>query len=126
MCNLIDKVVSLYTYIYIPVETSISEFVKLQNQSMQTLTDSNVKENISANLKRNSSCPPLKLPPGELKDLLLIRRLHETETGDLSLLKIDDPSRRETEVEEILNPKQFYDALATAIAKYGEEEIKTR
>lgn len=49
--KLVDKVLSLYSYIYIPVETSISEFVKLQNQSMQTLTDSNVKTSITNRLK---------------------------------------------------------------------------
>ena len=51
LSKLVDKVLSLYSYIYIPVETSISEFVKLQNQSMQTLTDSNVKTSITNRLK---------------------------------------------------------------------------
>lgn len=51
LSKILDKIIFLYTYIYIPVETSISDFVKLQNKSMQTLTDSNVKDNISAHLK---------------------------------------------------------------------------
>ena len=51
LSKLVDKVLSLYSYIYIPVETSISDFVKLQNQSMQTLTDSNVKTAITTRLK---------------------------------------------------------------------------
>jgi len=51
LSKIVDKILSLYSYIYIPVETSISDFVKLQNQSMQTLTDSNVKTSITNRLK---------------------------------------------------------------------------
>ena len=45
--KVLEKVVSLYTYLYIPVETSISEFLKLETAGMQTLMDKSIKETIA-------------------------------------------------------------------------------
>lgn len=43
----LDKILLQHSYIYIPVETPISSFVRLQNRSMQTLMDRNIKDEIS-------------------------------------------------------------------------------
>lgn len=42
-CNTIK---SLYKYVYIPVETSITEFLKLEDNGMQALMDQNLKNSI--------------------------------------------------------------------------------
>lgn len=48
--KILSKILELHAYIYIPVETSVSDFVKLQNMSMQMLMDKNIKNDISKNL----------------------------------------------------------------------------
>lgn len=45
--NLRDKVLDSFSYLYIPVETSISEFLKLEATGMQTLMNKDIKDNIS-------------------------------------------------------------------------------
>lgn len=48
--KILNKVLELHAYIYIPVETTVSNFVKLQNMSMQMLMDKNIKNDISKKL----------------------------------------------------------------------------
>lgn len=53
-----DKILDHFSYLYIPVETSISEFLKLEATGMQTLMNKDIKNNISQifntkNLTRN-------------------------------------------------------------------------
>lgn len=68
--------------------------------------------------------PNLGMSSGDKNDVLKIRRLHEEDSGDISLVDVDSPTRKETEIEEILNPKQFFDSLEQAIEKYGDAEDK--
>lgn len=103
------NVKKLYEYLYIPM--SSNDF-KYKTTKIFCIIDT------------DPLCPALNLPPGEDNDRLLIRRLHEQDDGSITFLKIDNPIRRDTEVEEILSPKQFYKALATVIDHYGEEEEK--
>ena len=46
----LDKILGQHSYIYIPVETPVSSFVRLQNRSMQTLMDRDIKNAIAAAL----------------------------------------------------------------------------
>lgn len=48
--NMLNSILELHAYIYIPVETTVSSFVKLQNMSMQMLMDKNIKDEISKKL----------------------------------------------------------------------------
>lgn len=41
----------MHAYIYIPIETSVSDFVKLQNMSMQMLMDRQIKDALSKSLQ---------------------------------------------------------------------------
>lgn len=43
----LEKVIALHTYLYIPVETSISDFLKLETTGMQTLMDKSIKGTIT-------------------------------------------------------------------------------
>lgn len=45
--DIINKVVGIYTYLYIPVETTVSDFLKLETAGMQTLVDKDIKAAIS-------------------------------------------------------------------------------
>lgn len=49
--KMLAKILDSHAYIYIPVESSVSNFVKLQNQSMQMLMDRKIKDEISKSLK---------------------------------------------------------------------------
>lgn len=50
--RILSKILEFHAYIYIPVETSVSDFVKLQNMSMQMLMDKNIKNEISKSLNQ--------------------------------------------------------------------------
>lgn len=43
----INKTVSFFSYLYIPVETTISDFLRLERAEMQVLADKNLKNSIS-------------------------------------------------------------------------------
>lgn len=103
------NVKKLYEYLYVPM--SSNEF-KHKTTKIICLIDT------------DALCPPIGMPSGDDNSVLLIRRLQEGDNGETNLMKIEDPTRRETEVEEILDPKKFYDALSAAIGKYGDDEDK--
>lgn len=48
--KLLDKILAWHAYIYIPIEASVSDFVKLQNMSMQMLMDRHIKDDLSKSL----------------------------------------------------------------------------
>jgi predicted ATP-dependent endonuclease of OLD family len=101
------NVKKMYEYLYIPMSTK--EFKKSGNKVV-CLIDTDV------------TCSPISVKSGDDKDALIIRRLHEQEDGVVTLLRIDAPDRKETEIEEILNPKQFYDSLLKVITEKGDVE----
>ncbi len=68
-------------------------------------------------------CPSLGgIGSGTSNKVLMIRRFNEMENGDIALVDIDMPSRKETEIEDVLDPRQFYEALKSAITEYGSVE----
>lgn len=50
--NAIANVIGLYPYLYIPVEATISEFLKLEASGMQILADKDLKNSISESLNQ--------------------------------------------------------------------------
>lgn len=72
----------------------------------------------------DAQCPMLSVDSGKQKDILKIRRWNEQEDGETALVDVNTPSRRETEIEDILNPQQFYNAVKETIDRYGEQEDK--
>lgn len=103
------NVKKLYEYLYIPMTSNDFDY---KTTKILCLIDTDALLSLPS------------VPSGEDKAHLLLRRLHETETGEVTLKKVEDPTRHETEVEEILVPKQFYDALTATIGHYGEEADK--
>lgn len=99
----------LYEYLYVPCRSN--EFSRFTRR-MVCVIDT------------DAQCPTINMNSGNNNDVLKIRRLHQLADGTIDLVDVNSPERRETEVEEILNAKQFYDALAEAINNYGEEEDK--
>lgn len=49
--RLLSRILAMHAYIYIPIETSVSDFVKLQNMSMQMLMDRQIKDALSKSLQ---------------------------------------------------------------------------
>ena len=105
-CGNVKKV---YEYLFIPM--SADGFNKFTHKIL-CLIDTDQKS-ISMNVSS-----------GDDKSPLLIRRLLELSGGNISLVKIDNPDRNPTEIEEVLEPKLFYDSLSEAIDKYGTDEDK--
>lgn len=48
--RLLGRILAMHVYIYIPIETTVSNFVKLQNMSMQMLMDRQIKDALSKSL----------------------------------------------------------------------------
>lgn len=84
----------------------------------------NYTKKIICLIDTDSQCPALGMSSGTTRDVLSIRRLHEKEDGDIILLDIDNPSRKETEIEDVLIPIQFYESLKDAIDSYGDTDDK--
>lgn len=105
-CGNVRKV---YEYLHAPF---ISKDFQFSTKKMVCLIDT------------DALCPTLGIESGGSKDILKIRRLNEQENGEIALVDVDSPTRKETEIEDILNPKQFYYALKTAIDQYGKDEDK--
>lgn len=103
-CGNVRKV---YEYLYAP----------LSSKEFQSYT-----KKIICLIDTDSQCPTLGIHSGTSRDVLSIRRLHEKEDGEIILLDIDNPSRKETEIEDILIPRQFYDSLKEAIEGYGDTD----
>lgn len=103
------NVKKIYEYLYIPMSSKESSKT---NKKVICIIDTDV------------TCSQISVKSGDEKDALLIRRLHETEDGNTTLLRIDSPERRATEIEGILNPKQFYTALSKVISREGGDEDK--
>ena len=99
----------IYEYLFIPC--SSKEFSRFTKR-MVCVIDT------------DAQCPTIGLKCGDNNDILKIRRLQQLPNGDVDLVEVNAPERHETEVEEILNAKQFYDALTEAINQYGEDEDK--
>lgn len=105
-CGNVRKV---YEYLHAPF---ISKDFQFSTKKMVCLIDT------------DAQCPTLGIDSGGNKDILKIRRLNEQENGEIALVDVDSPTRKETEIEDILNPQQFYEALKASIDQYGTSEDK--
>lgn len=68
----------------------------------------------------------VKLEPsrGKIEKIIRIKRLQFNSNEDLiSLVRVDDPLRSATEIEESLDPLQFYVALGVVVDKCGDIEV---
>src|SRR5690606_34698167 len=107
-CSIVKMI---YEYLYLPISQ------KSENKSMEGKvfclidTDTNGTQlNIS--------------DEGKVQNNLLIRRLQFDESKkEIILKKVNDGYRTPTEIEESLDPKQFYDALALTIKLHGGEDV---
>lgn len=102
-----SNVKTIYEYLFVPM--SKKDENSKTNGKVFCLVDTDkqsVNINVNSETKNNS---------------LKIRRLHD-DSGNISLLRIGDPNRTQIEIEEVLNPIVFYNALSETIALYGTEE----
>lgn len=52
--KLYQSIINTFSYLYIPVETSVSDFLRLETRGMQTLMNRDIKDNISAKLNEKT------------------------------------------------------------------------
>lgn len=100
----------MFEYLCVPIRTS-KDFKDCKNKII-CLTDT------------DALCPNISFDEGEDKDRLMIRRLDAIQNGDVALVKYNNPTHNETEIEDILNPEQFYNSVKKAIEIYGESKDK--
>lgn len=52
--ELLERVIELYTYLYIPVETNVGSFTKLETTNMQVLMDKNIQDAVGKTITQKS------------------------------------------------------------------------
>ena len=90
--NTLNKTIGIYSYLYIPVETTISDFLRLETAGMQVLADKNLKGAIS----------------DALTDRLITKTTERNRTKKVSVLDIIN-ERLEDYIEQIQNEIQKID-----------------
>lgn len=109
-CSNVKKV---YEYLFTPVSNSKQEIPDQKNPKILCIVDTdslNTSINVGSSTKNN---------------LLQIKRWNENPTThQIELKTIEDPNISQTEIEEILEPSLFYDALKTCIENNGSKEEK--
>lgn len=106
------NVKKIYEYLYTPMQPKSKEIPDNKSPKILCLVDTdklNTQLNVSSETKNQQ---------------LIIRRWYENENHDIDLLTIDNPNVNPTEIEEILNPYLFYNALKNTIERTGLLEEK--
>jgi hypothetical protein len=106
-CGNVKKV---YEYLFTPMSSKQIEFVSTKKIMCIVDTDELCTEIAVNSITRNGQ--------------LLIKRLHENEQHEIEFKRIEDPNKKATEIEDILEPLNFYNSLRTAIAQFGDNNIK--
>ncbi len=113
-CNTIKN---LYKYVYIPVETSITEFLKLEDNGMQTLMDQNLKNSIEEMLTEKIEVDGKGVKRSRNRKVLMMSLVNEkleTYVSDVekTIQRIDSSYHfnKETRSKRV-NPKDFTDII---------------
>lgn len=113
-CNTIKN---LYKYVYIPVETSITEFLKLEDDGMQALMDQNLKNSIEEMLTEKIEVDgkgEKRARNRKVKMMSLVNEKLESYVSDVekTIQRIDNTYHfnKETRSKRV-NPKDFTDLI---------------
>lgn len=104
------NVKKIYEYLFTPMSSKQTEFTPTKKIMCLVDTDELCTEIAVSSITKNEQ--------------LLIKRLHENEQHVIEFKKIEDPNKKATEIEEILEPLKFYNSLKTAITQFGDDKIK--
>lgn len=105
------NVKKVYEYLFTPMSSKQTEFTPTKKIMCLVDTDELCTEIAVSSITKNEQ--------------LLIKRLHENEQHVIELKRIEDPNKKVTEIEEILESRKFYNSLKTAIFQFGDDNIKT-
>lgn len=106
-----SNVKKIYSYLYTPL--SDKEMIPLAGtRKIICLIDTDIK------------CPTIGIENDVDSNVLTMRRLHQESSADATILKCTDDHKNPTEIEEVLEPKLFYDSLKRVIDEYGSNEEK--
>lgn len=109
-CGNVKKV---YEYLFTPVSNSKQELPNKKEPKILCLVDT---DSLNSQLNVDSKTKNKQLQ---------IRRWNENATThEIELKTIEDPNITQTEIEEILEPAIFYNALKTCIANFGNDDEK--
>ena len=105
------NVKKIYEYLFTPMSSSKqSEFPSIYK--IMCIVDTDVL------------CTEIIVPSATKNGQLLIKRLHQNEQQDIELKTIEDPKKKPTEIEDILEPEKFYNSLKSAIEQFGDNSLK--
>lgn len=104
------NVKKVYEYLFTPMSSKQTEFTPTKKIMCLVDTDELCTEIAVSSITKNEQ--------------LLIKRLHENEQHVIEFKKIEDPNKKATEIEEILEPLKFYNSLKDAITQFGDDNIK--
>lgn len=105
------NVKKVYEYLFTPISNSKQETPNKKGPKILCLVDT------------DSLNSPINVDSKTKNTLLQIKRWNEnTTTHQIELRTIDDPNITQTEIEEVLEPTLFYNALKTCIEAHGNEE----
>ena len=104
------NVKKVYEYLFTPMSSKQTEFTPTKKIMCLVDTDELCTEIAVSSITKNEQ--------------LLIKRLHENEQHVIEFKKIEDPNKKATEIEEILEPLKFYNSLKAAITQFGDDNIK--
>ncbi|WP_299115905.1 AAA family ATPase [uncultured Winogradskyella sp.] len=74
LCN---RVKDLYRYLYIPVETSVDDFLKIEENGIQSLTRKDLKQEIKTTLNRTIELPGLGTQRVTTRNVTIINYINE-------------------------------------------------
>ena len=107
-CSNVKKV---YEYLFTPVSNSKQEIPGKKEPKILCIVDT------------DSQNAPINVESFTKNKLLQIKRWNESPTThQIELYNIENPNITQTEIEEILEPALFYNALKTCIEAYGNEQ----
>lgn len=104
------NVKKVFEYLFTPMSSNQTEFASTKKIMCIVDTDELCTEIAVNSITRNGQ--------------LLIKRLHENEQHEIEFKRIEDPNKKATEIEDILEPLNFYNSLKTAIDQFGDNNIK--
>lgn len=104
-----SNVKKIFSYLYTPL--SDKEMVSLSG-----------KRKIICLVDTDILCPTIGIEKDLVSNILLIRRLHQEDDKEASIIKCDDNKKNPTEIEEVLESSLFYSSLKLSIHEYGTDE----
>lgn len=115
--SLCNKVKDFYRYLYIPVETSVDEFLKIEEKGIQSLSDKELKSEIKKTLNKTLELPGLGTQRQTTRNVSIINYINEKIQsyvddieGSIEIIDSDYHFNKEQRVKRV-NVKDFAEVI---------------